>query len=72
MAINYGTQELDKHIPNLAEDFNKFADDNFISVDMVSHYQKLAIAEKFFVIELTKESLEIFVKLTDEYMKRQD
>lgn len=72
MALNYGPQELDRYIPGLAQDFNKFADDNFICLDKISNYQKLAIAEKRFSIELTKESLELFVRLTDEYIKRQN
>lgn len=71
MALNYGPQELDRHIPHLAKKFEKFADDNIQTVDELSKYQKLAIAEKYFMIELTERSLELFVKLTSDYIERQ-
>jgi hypothetical protein len=69
MALDYGPQELDRHIPSLARNFKKFADDNFKFVESLTKYEKLAIAEKFFTIELTDRSVELFVKLTDEYLK---
>jgi len=71
MALNYGPQELDKHISHLAKKFEKFADDNIQTVDELSKYQKLAIADKYFMlIELTERSLDLFVRLTEEYIKR--
>ena len=71
MALDYGPQQLDRHIPSLARQFKKFADNNLMLVESMSHYQKMAIAEKFFTIELTERSLNQFVEMTDRYIERQ-
>ena len=70
MALNYGPQELDRHIPSLAKMFQNYAEKNLKLVESLSKYEKLAIAEKFFRVELTERSLNQFVEMTDRYIER--
>jgi hypothetical protein len=68
MALDFGTQELDRYIPSLARKFKEYENNPF---NVLDHCKKIDLAKNFFSVELTKESIERFVRLTDEYMDRQ-
>ena len=67
MAIDFGTQELDRYIPALARKFKEYENNPFNVLDQC---KKIDLAKNLFSVELTKESLERFVRFTDEYIDR--
>ena len=73
MALDYGLQELNRHIPRLAKEFQDYADSKFVDVSSLSQHIKMAITEEHvsrnFRIELTERSMERFAKFASKYLE---